>query len=139
MRPGLCYTVNMQRSTEEFPIAPPIEPMFAKLADALPPGGGFLFEPNGTDFAPSFFAVSPTSSSRAVSSGHWDRYFPELHEALLAKLPRGCVLDGEIVIRTPQERHIGSGIGLMCNPPFRRPETIPRYRHGIRMAPTIFR
>ena len=29
-----------------------------------------------------------------------DRYFPELHEALLAALPDGCVLDGEIVIAT---------------------------------------
>jgi ATP-dependent DNA ligase len=31
-----------------------------------------------------------------------DRYFPELHTALLEALPDGCVLDGEIVIVTPQ-------------------------------------
>jgi ATP-dependent DNA ligase len=30
-----------------------------------------------------------------------DRYFPELHEALVAALPKGCVVDGEIVIATP--------------------------------------
>ena len=30
-----------------------------------------------------------------------DRYFPELHEALLEKLPPDCVIDGEIVITTP--------------------------------------
>src|SRR6202008_4259469 len=29
-----------------------------------------------------------------------DRYFPELHDALLERLPEGCVLDGEIVIAT---------------------------------------
>ncbi|MGC4080878.1 MAG: ATP-dependent DNA ligase [Vicinamibacterales bacterium] len=29
-----------------------------------------------------------------------DRYFPELHEALIAGLPTPCVLDGEIVIAT---------------------------------------
>jgi ATP-dependent DNA ligase len=29
-----------------------------------------------------------------------DRYFPELHEALLHTLPDGCVVDGEIVIAT---------------------------------------
>src|SRR6202008_4554928 len=29
-----------------------------------------------------------------------DRYFPELHDALLERLPAGCVLDGEIVIAT---------------------------------------
>ena len=28
-----------------FPIAPPIEPMLAKLATALPEGDGWLFEP----------------------------------------------------------------------------------------------
>ena len=31
-----------------------------------------------------------------------DRYFPELHDAFLAGLPDGCVLDGEIVIATPR-------------------------------------
>jgi hypothetical protein len=30
-----------------------------------------------------------------------DRYFPELHDALLERLPDGCVVDGEIVIATP--------------------------------------
>ena len=28
-----------------FPIEPPVEPMLAQLATALPPGDGFLFEP----------------------------------------------------------------------------------------------
>jgi ATP-dependent DNA ligase len=31
-----------------------------------------------------------------------DRYFPELHDALLTALPDGCVVDGEIVIATPR-------------------------------------
>src|SRR4029434_8112392 len=30
------------------------------------------------------------------------RYFPDLHDALLERLPRNCVIDGEIVIRTPR-------------------------------------
>jgi ATP-dependent DNA ligase len=30
-----------------------------------------------------------------------DRYFPELHAALLEKLPKDCVVDGEIVITAP--------------------------------------
>ena len=30
-----------------------------------------------------------------------DRYFPELHETLLERLPDGCVIDGEIVIARP--------------------------------------
>jgi len=31
-----------------------------------------------------------------------DRYFPDVHAALLAALPDGCVVDGEIVIATPR-------------------------------------
>ena len=30
-----------------------------------------------------------------------DRYFPELHDALIERLPTPCVVDGEIVIATP--------------------------------------
>jgi ATP-dependent DNA ligase len=35
-----------------------------------------------------------------------DRYFPELHEALLA-LPKNCVIDGEIIIPTPRGLDFG--------------------------------
>ena len=35
---------------ESFPIAPPIEPMLAKLADGLPEDGDFLFEPKWDGF-----------------------------------------------------------------------------------------
>ena len=31
-----------------------------------------------------------------------DRYFPELHATFLDLLPAGCVIDGEIVIATPE-------------------------------------
>src|SRR5205814_26472 len=31
----------------------------------------------------------------------FDRYFPDLHDALLERLPNHCVIDGEIVIATP--------------------------------------
>ena len=37
-------------SDSPFPIAPPIEPMLAKLADELPPADGFLFEPKWDGF-----------------------------------------------------------------------------------------
>jgi ATP-dependent DNA ligase len=33
-----------------FPIAPPIEPMLAKLAEDLPAGDGFLYEPKWDGF-----------------------------------------------------------------------------------------
>src|SRR3989304_3767 len=42
--------MRTQRSAKAFPIAPPIEPMLAKLADTLPAAGTFLFEPKWDGF-----------------------------------------------------------------------------------------
>jgi ATP-dependent DNA ligase len=83
-------------------LKPPIEPMLAKLAEELPPGDGFLFEPKWDGFRALVFRGGDEGvfiQSRDLRP--LDRYFPELHEALLAALPDGCVLDGEIVIATP--------------------------------------
>src|SRR5215210_6049163 len=90
-------------ATREFPISPPIEPMLAKLAEALPPEGGYLFEPKWDGFRALVFrggADEVFIQSRDLRP--LDRYFPELHQALLEALPDGCVLDGEIVIATPR-------------------------------------
>ncbi len=94
--------VKIQGSATEFPIAPPIEPMLAKLADALPPDGEFLFEPKWDGFRAIVFRGTSSLFIQSRFLRPLDRYFPELHDALLAMLPRGCVIDGEIVIRTPQ-------------------------------------
>ena len=87
-----------------FPLAPPIEPMLATLADALPPSGGghFLYEPKWDGFRPIVFRGASEVYIQSRDLKPLDRYFPELHEALLAQLPKGCVIDGEIVIATPQ-------------------------------------
>ena len=86
----------------DFAIAPPIEPMLAKLADALPEGAGMSFEPKWDGFRAIVFR-SPTGiliQSRDLRP--LDRYFPELSHVLRAALPAGCVIDGEIVIATPR-------------------------------------
>ena len=83
-------------------LKPPIEPMLAKLADDLPEGEGFLFEPKWDGFRAIVFRGGDEGvfiQSRDLRP--LDRYFPELHEALVAALPEGCVLDGEVVIATP--------------------------------------
>jgi ATP-dependent DNA ligase len=85
----------------EFAIAPPIEPMLAKLADALPSGAGFLYEPKWDGFRAIVFRGATEVFIQSRDSRPLDRYFPELHEALVARLPKGCVIDGEIVIATP--------------------------------------
>src|SRR3954463_2204320 len=84
-----------------FPIAPPIEPMLAKLAEELPPGGGFLYEPKWDGFRAIVFGGGGEIFIQSRDLRPLDRYFPELHDLLLARLPDGCVVDGEIVIATP--------------------------------------
>ncbi|MGH2356389.1 MAG: ATP-dependent DNA ligase [Candidatus Limnocylindria bacterium] len=84
-----------------FPIAPPIEPMLAKLADDLPAAGAYLFEPKWDGFRAIVFRGGADVFIQSRDLRPFDRYFPEMHEALLEKLPEGCVIDGEIVIMTP--------------------------------------
>ncbi|MBI1872314.1 MAG: ATP-dependent DNA ligase [Acidobacteria bacterium] len=84
-----------------FTIAPPIEPMLAKLAEELPAGGGFLYEPKWDGFRAIVFRGGSEVFIQSRDLRPLDRYFPELHEACLANVPDGCVVDGEIVIATP--------------------------------------
>jgi ATP-dependent DNA ligase len=85
----------------EFAITPPIEPMLAKLADEIPDDGDFLFEPKWDGFRAIVFRGADDVYIQSRDSRPLDRYFPELHDQLLTGLPAGCVVDGEIVIVTP--------------------------------------
>jgi ATP-dependent DNA ligase len=88
--------------TPSYAIAPPIEPMLARLADELPPPGDYLFEPKWDGFRALVFRGDEELFIQSRDSRPLDRYFPELHDALLERLPQGCVLDGEVVIATPR-------------------------------------
>jgi ATP-dependent DNA ligase len=83
-------------------LAPPIEPMLAKLADELPTGGAFLYEPKWDGFRAIVFRSGSDVYIQSRDLRPLDRYFPELHDALGAALPNDCVVDGEIVIATRQ-------------------------------------
>src|SRR5688500_7855434 len=82
------------------PAAPPIEPMLAKLADELPRAGEWLYEPKWDGFRAIVFRGADDVYIQSRDSRPLDRYFLELHEALLERLPPDCVVDGEIVIAT---------------------------------------
>ena len=82
----------------DFAIAPPIEPMLAKLAEELPQGGAFLYEPKWDGFRAIVFRGGSDVFIQSRDLRPLDRYFPELHQLFLDRLPPGCVLDGEIVI-----------------------------------------
>jgi ATP-dependent DNA ligase len=80
-------------------LKPPIEPMLAKLADELPTGA-YIYEPKWDGFRAIVFRHDDDVYLQSRDSRPLDRYFPELHEVLLNRLPPNCVLDGEIVIAT---------------------------------------
>ena len=77
---------------------PPIEPMLAKLVDDIPTTDGLLFEPKWDGFRSIVFRSADDVYIQSRDLKPLDRYFPELHAALLERLPPGCVVDGEIVI-----------------------------------------
>ena len=83
-----------------YPIAPPIEPMLARLAETLPIGDDFLYEPKWDGFRAIVFRGISDVFIQSRDLRPLDRYFPELHDAFLRALPDGCVIDGEIVIAT---------------------------------------
>ncbi|HUP89711.1 MAG TPA: ATP-dependent DNA ligase, partial [Longimicrobiales bacterium] len=79
----------------------PIEPMLAKVADEIPDSGQYIFEPKWDGFRAIVFRSADDVYIQSRDLRPLDRYFPELHDTLLEKLPPGCVLDGEIIITTP--------------------------------------
>ena len=81
-------------------LTPPIEPMLAKLADEIPRGPGWIFEPKWDGFRAIVFrgAGDDDVFIQSRDCRPLDRYFPELHEVFQTALPPGCVVDGEIVI-----------------------------------------
>jgi ATP-dependent DNA ligase len=83
-----------------FAIAPPIEPMLAKLAETLPPAGDILYEPKWDGFRAIIFRHGAELYIQSRDLRPLDRYFPELRETCLRELPEDCVIDGEIVIVT---------------------------------------
>ena len=85
----------------EYPIAPPVEPMLAKLSAELP-DIPCVFEPKWDGFRALVFRGGDELFIQSRDLRPLDRYFPELRDALLRHLPAGCVLDGEIVIATPR-------------------------------------
>jgi len=78
-------------------VKPPIEPMLAKLGEELP-SGPYLYEPKWDGFRAIVFRDGTDLYIQSRDARPLDRYFPDLHAALLDRLPRNCVVDGEIVI-----------------------------------------
>jgi len=83
------------------PFRPPIEPMLARLTDAIPTGEGWSYEPKWDGFRALVFRDGDDTYLQSRDLRPLDRYFPELPPALRSALPERCVLDGEVVIAGP--------------------------------------
>jgi len=80
--------------------------MLAKVAEEIPAGAGFLYEPKWDGFRAIVFRHTSLNGGddgvfiQSRDLRPFDRYFPDLHDVFLKVLPPGCVVDGEIVIAT---------------------------------------
>ncbi len=79
-------------------LKPPILPMLAKRVDALPQDGAWIFEPKWDGFRSLVFRDGTDVYLQSRDGRPLARYFPELLPALASQLPKGSVVDGEIVI-----------------------------------------
>jgi ATP-dependent DNA ligase len=80
------------------PFGPPLNPMLGLLADGLPEGEGWLFEPKWDGFRVVVFRDRDQLDLRSRDDRPLLRYFPELAEPLKAALPDVAVADGEVLI-----------------------------------------
>jgi ATP-dependent DNA ligase len=74
--------------------------MLAKLADKIPVGDTWLYEPKWDGFRAMIFKDGDEIFIQSRDLKPLNRYFPELEAPLRAQLPERCVLDGEVVIAT---------------------------------------
>ena len=75
--------------------------MLAKLAREMPVGEQWAYEPKWDGFRCIVFRDGDEIELGSRNEKPLTRYFPDLIEPLLAALPDGAVVDGEIVIKTP--------------------------------------
>jgi ATP-dependent DNA ligase len=78
--------------------------MLAKLTNDLPEGDGWLYEPKWDGFRCVVFRDGDDVELGSRNERPLTRYFPELLEPLRQQLPERCVLDGEIVVPSGDDR-----------------------------------
>lgn len=83
------------------PFRAPLLPMLAKRSLELPEGEGWIFEPKWDGFRALVFRDGDEVLLQSRDEKSLQRYFPELVELVRTQLPERCVVDGEIVIATP--------------------------------------
>jgi ATP-dependent DNA ligase len=82
----------------QLPVVPPVKPMLAKAASALPTAEGLLYEPKWDGFRCIVFRDGDEVELGSRNERPLTRYFPEMVRAARELLPERCVVDGEILI-----------------------------------------
>jgi ATP-dependent DNA ligase len=90
------------------PFSPDTPPMEAALRDSLPEDEDWQFEPKWDGFRCLAHRHGGEIDLRAKSGKPLGRYFPEVVEALRAMSEDSFVIDGELVIPTPQGPSFGA-------------------------------
>ena len=83
---------------EKLGVKPGLPPMEAKLADALPDGPGWRFEPKWDGFRCLVFRDGDEVALQSKSGKPLGRYFPEVVEIIRGLKAERFVLDGELII-----------------------------------------
>ena len=99
--------------------------MLAKIAEHVPQTGDFLFEPKWDGFRAIVFRSADDVYIQSRDLKPLDRYFPELHAVFLAQLPKGVVVDGEIVMPTKRGLDFG-GLQMRLHPAASRVEKLAK-------------
>jgi ATP-dependent DNA ligase len=81
----------------ELPVMPPVAPMLAKPAAAIPLGH-YFYEPKWDGFRSIVFRDGDEVEIGSRKERPMTRYFPEVVEAVRRSFPPRAVIDGEIVI-----------------------------------------
>jgi ATP-dependent DNA ligase len=84
------------------PVMPPVAPMLAKPVADIP--NGMFYEPKWDGFRSIVFRDGTEVEIGSRNGRPMTRYFPDVVAAIIASLPPRCVIDGEIVIASPDKR-----------------------------------
>src|SRR3954451_2518570 len=99
----------------DLPVNPPVKPMLAKPAAALPTGEGWFYQPKWDGFRCIVFRDGDEVELGSRNERPLTRYFPDVVEAVKAHLPERCVVDGEFVV--PPGDRLPFDAPLPCPPP----------------------
>ncbi|HYT29662.1 MAG TPA: ATP-dependent DNA ligase [Actinomycetota bacterium] len=88
----------------DLPFDPPLAPMEAKVVSGVPTGDGWQYEPKWDGFRAICFRAGDDVYISSRKELPFARYFPEVVEALKNIAAPRLVLDGELVVFTPDGR-----------------------------------